>query len=468
MVVAVKRMQKHNLAFQKLRQRNLVWDVSLISAMVFLYRGYSTEINPLQLINGLEYSSSGSSWSRMSTSPPQVGMQEGSGVRVQYTHPSDGSFRDQLWFAGGYPTDRGRVLVFDLIAETWEVPPHQQLPWRLHHCLESMFYDESNCRIVLLGGIRLVDKIHAPNHAALTLDLCGEGDASWKQHDLDVGGIISCSAQTLLGKYWCYSGSREFVNERFKFFSFDLESLEIEQYETPKYETTHVSVLVDKERTLVYLAAGRGEGSVTIGKMMVFDVQQTTWSTVEIDIPFIPVENRGYIQLPNKKALLLGGQTTRAVNAVTDIILEFDFSTRAITLVDESPLPLFGEQIVNMNNGSYFIFSGAAGVGPKYSRSSWLYTPRLRNRRRPMPGIPTIVDATCGCIPVTLQLKYHLEKILETLKPNDPLYIPAAWCKEGLGPGNHDGTHALTILFNRNARLYQIRCEKLNSCLLRP
>eukprot|EP00889_Picochlorum_renovo_P006137 jgi/Picre1/33167/NNA_008492.t1 len=426
-----------------------------------------TEFDPLKLISGLEYSSSGSSWTRVLTLP-EVGMQEGSGVRVRYNHPSDGSPRDQLWFAGGYPTDTGRVLVFDLISQTWEIPPHQQLPWSLHHCLQSMFYDEKNCRIVLLGGIRLQDGTHSPNNAALTLNMCGETDASWEQHDLNVGGIISCSVQTLLGKYWCYSGSNEYVSERFKFFSFDLESLDIEQYQSPKYETTHVSILVDEEHQLVYMSGGRDEGKNTVAKILSFDVQKKVWNAEEIDIPFVEVEDRGCIQLPNRKALLLGGQSTGERNVVTDIILEFDLSTRAIRLVDESPLPLFGEQIVNMKNGSYFIFSGASGVGPKYSRSSWLYSPKLSNMQRPMPGVPKVVDATCGCIPVTLQLNNHLENIVNRVSTKAPLYIPAAWCKEGLGPGNHDGAHALTILYHRDGKFYRSQCESYNSCLLRP
>jgi hypothetical protein len=392
-------------------------------------------------------------------------MQEGSGVRVKYKKYSDRVVRDEIWFAGGYPTDEGRVLVFDVETHEWRLPPEQRLHWPLHHCLNSMFYDEKNCRIVLLGGIKIVNGEHAPNHAALTLNLCDSGVPQWIEKPLQVGGIISCSRITLQGKYWCYSGSNEYVDEDFKFFSFDLESLAIEFFPSPKYESTHVSILIYEEQSIIYLSGGRDKDNNSIGKIVSFDLRSKSWTSEDIGIPFIPVEDRGYIQLPGRRALLFGGQSTGTRNVVTDIILEFDFRTKEISLFGESPLPLFGEEIVDMKNGSYFVFSGSSGVGPKYSRSSWMYNPqKSRMRRYSTPGQPIIVDATCGGTPVTLALQIHVREILE--KHSRPVYIPAQWCKSGLGPGNHVVLDVLTITFQRDGTLHRVQCEGINSCLL--
>lgn len=418
------------------------------------------------MIRGFEYFSDGS-WSRISSLPP-VGMQEGSGVRVHYKDPSSGSPRNEIWFAGGYPTDTGRVIVFDLDTYSWRIPPKQQLKWPMHHCLRSMFFDEKRCTIVILGGIKINNGIHQPNNAAITLNLCENSDVTWEEHNLPVGGIISCSVQTLLGRYWCYSGSNEYVNEEFKFFSFDLESLTVEMHESPKYGTTHVSILVDEERQLVYLTGGRDEGKNTVNKLLCFDVRAKSWSAEEIDIPFIGVEDRGYVQLSNKKALLFGGQSTGTINVVTDIILEFDFQSKTFSLVDESPLPLFGEQLVDMKNGSYFVFSGSSGVGPKYSRSAWMYHPQVVQTHVTKLGVPKVIDATCGSIPVTLALQTHLDSIVDRNKMNEPIYIPAAWCSEGIGPGNNNWEKLLTITFLRDNKAYRTQCEDTNACLLRP
>lgn len=420
----------------------------------------------LHTIRGMERYTDGATWTRMSSLAP-VGMQEGSGVRVKYTKYSERLPRDEIWFAGGYPTDEGRVLIFDVETHEWRLPPEQRLHWPLHHCLHSIFYDEKNCRVVLLGGIKIVNGQHAPNHAALTFNLCDSGVPQWTEKPLQVGGIISCSTITLQGKYWCYSGSNEYVEEEFKFFSFDLESLTVEFFPSPKYESTHVSILIDEEQNIVYLSGGRDRETNAIGKLVSFDLRSKSWTSEEIDIPFIPVDDRGYIQLPGRRALLFGGQATGTRNVVTDIILEFDFRTKEISVVGESPLPLFGEEIVDMKNGSYFVFSGSSGVGPKYSRSSWMYNPqKLRTKISSTPGQPTIVDATCGSTPVTLALQIHVREILE--KHSSPVYIPARWCTSGLGPGNHAVLNVLTITFQRDGTLHRVQCEDINSCLLSP
>lgn len=426
---------------------------------------HNTLYDYLQSTQGLEGYSSGGSWTKVHSLAP-VGMQEGSGVRAVYTRHADGSRRDEIWFAGGYPTDKGRVLVFDVETHQWRLPPEPQFPWPLHHCIHSMFYDKKNCRIVLLGGIRIDDGQHVANHAALTLNLCDAGVPRWLDTPLQVGGIISCSTIQLQGKYWCYAGSKEYIEETFKFFSFDLESLTIEQFPGPRLESTHVSILIDEKDETVYLSGGRDKDHNSIGKIFSFDLKTKSWSPEEIDIPFINVEDRGYIQLPDRRALLFGGQAT-GKNIVTDIILEFDFKTKEITLVDESPLPLFGEELVDMKNGSYFVFSGASGLGPKFSRSSWLYNPKKTQREIEASGQPVIIDATCGSAPVTLALQQHLEKMLVGFN-NKPIHIPAHWCKDGLGPGNHDIVQILTITFLRDGKVRRVQCEDYNSCLLRP
>jgi len=416
-------------------------------------------------MHGIESFTSGGNWMQLSSVAP-VGMQEGSGVRVQYVR--DGSPHDEIWFAGGYPTDKGRVLVFDAETHEWTLPPEKQLLWPLHHCLNSMIYDEKNCRIVLLGGIRIFNGQQQANHAVLTLDLCDSGGTTWEEHPLEVGGIISCSSIPLEGKYWCYSGSNEYVEESFKFFSFDLESLSIEFFPGPKYESTHVSILVDEMKGIIYLSGGRDKHHYPVGKIVSFDLKTKSWTREEIAIPFVQVEDRGYIQLPGRKALLLGGQSTGDMRVVTDIILEFDFDTRAITLVDESPMPLFGEQLVDMKNGSYFVFSGASGTGPKYSRSAWMYHPgKKKVAKITSLGEPTIIDGTCGSTPVTMALKMHLQEIMKVINHSDPIYVRASWCKDGLGPGNHDILHVLTITFLRDGVLRRVQCEDYNACLLR-
>jgi len=447
--------------------------LGLLAAWIFSPARMSVKSNSdiideyLQSTQGLEGYTVGGPWAKVHSLAP-VGMQEGSGVRAVYTSESDGSLRDELWFAGGYPTDLGRVLVFNMETHQWRMPPEQQLPWPLHHCLQSMFYDESNCRIILLGGFRFENGRHAANHAALTLNLCTPGISTWEETPLDVGGIISCSTVQLHGKYWCYSGSNEYMEERFKFFSFDSESLAVEFFPSPKYQSTHVSILIDQEDDVVYLTGGRDEDKSTISKILSFDVRTKSWNPEEIEFPFIAVEDRGYIQIPDRKALLLGGQATKE-NVVTDIILEFDFKSRELNLVDESPLPLFGEQLVNLKNGSWFVFSGSTGVGPKYSRSAWLYNPEKRSTKGNIQasGQPIIIDATCGSVPVTLALQGHMRKMLEPMNTG-PIHIPAQWCKEGIGPGNLEVLQILTITFFRDGKVRRVHCEDFNACLLRP
>lgn len=417
-------------------------------------------------------------WESMSA-PSPIGIQEGSGVRVRYTSAVDGKIRNEVWFGGGYPVHKGMVSVLDLDSETWRIPPGQQLPTALHHVLQSMFFHEESKSIIILGGLSTDGTRNLPNHGAYVLKLEQE-DPSWEWVELPgVGGIISCSTMQLDGKFWCYSGSSEYVSVEFKFFTFDLSSIAVSFHPGPIHGTTHVGLMVDDKNKLVYMSGGRKNHNSTINKLFTFDIESNQWLD-EIDFPYVPLESRMVIQTPGSRVgLYIGGQASEIGQRVTsDIILQFNFDTKEILWVDELPETLFGQALVDLWDGRYMLHGGGTNVGPTFTRATWIWRPDIDIIEQPIQPSSNllytgsslkIIDARCGSIVVTQALIQHVSNMSAYRAHMEPLIVPADWCESpGMSEGNPTVVQALSIDFFRDEMFHRIVCTQVNSCLLVP
>jgi hypothetical protein len=389
--------------------------------------------------------------------PPPVGFQEGSAIVIG----------QNIWWFGGFPIDKGYVSIYDLDTQQWRLGPF--FPWGLHHLFNAAFVTKTH--LVVLGGIIHEDGKHRRNDAALMRRI-GDETSPWQIKKLPVGGMISCTQFDVGGKRWCYTGDQQnFVEAPFRFFEIEVETLEIKQLSIPPINSTHVALLHDADRGVIYLATGRkkvDEDTDLLTKMFMFDLEKSEWLPKPLEIPYSDLEGRAALQLPGSDvALLLGGEAGALRGIVSDVVLQFHFDSRKFVWVEELPLQMFGFPTVLLPNGKVMLAGGAAGVGPKFMRMAWEWDPQdLLTTKQYRPSYKgeglQVTYAHCGTIVVTRELQHKVAGGNTT--------IPAEWCheEEATGPGSVVLPNVLTIYFLRDGKTHSITCDGNNSCKLGP
>jgi hypothetical protein len=463
-----KQLQNQNVQRAKVRKSFFFFFAAIISTFVFVRLSRQKpdcgdKLHPDHMflpIQGTQLplaSLTSHSWTPLP--PPPMGFQEGGGILIK---TDDG--RREIWFLGGYPTDRGYVVIYNVDTQQWRWGPF--LPWGLHHVFNAIFLSKTH--LIVLGGIIHGDGKHRGNDAALIRPI-GDETGPWQEIELPVGGIIACTPFDVGGKRWCYTGDQTYIDAPFRFFEIEIETLEIKQLPIPPIDTTHVALLHDVDRGMIYMAAGRkvDEGKGTLSKMYMFDLEKSEWLPEVLDIPYSDVESRTAVQLPGSHvALLLGGQSVEQ-NFVSDVVLQFHFDTRKFVWVEELPLQMFGFPAILLPNGKVMLASGAAGVGPKFMRMAWEWdTQDFLTTKQDISSYTgegvQVTYAHCGTIVVTRELQ---QKVV-----GGNTTIPAKWCheEETAGPGNVHLPDVLTVYFLRDEKMHSITCDGLNSCKLGP
>lgn len=392
--------------------------------------------------------------------PPPVGFQEGSGILVE-----TGDGQRDAWFFGGYPIDKGYVIIYNIETQQWRLGPF--FPWGLHHVFNAAFVTKTH--LVVLGGIIYEDGKHRGNDAAL-LRRIGDETSAWQEKELPVGGVISCTSFDVGGKRWCYTGEQGgYCDVPFRFFEIEVETLRIKQLPIPPINNTHTTLLHDAQRGTIYMAAGRKtiDAKSTLSQMYMFDIQKSQWIPEVLDIPYSAIDTRSPVQIEGSDvALLLGGQNLQQ-RIISDTILQFHFDTRQFVWVDELPLQLMGFPSILLPNGKVMLASGGTGVGPKFTRLAWEWDPRDLLSTKQYTSSYTgegleVVHAHCGSIVVTRELQQKVAGGNTT--------IPAKWCheEEATGPGNVAIVEALTVHFLRDGKMHSLTCDGTNSCKLGP
>ncbi|KAM3568789.1 hypothetical protein VYU27_009097 [Nannochloropsis oceanica] len=64
----------------------------------------------------------------------------------------DGQQEEEIWFAGGYPIDEGRIHIYDLKRGLWNRRSAPSLPWGLHHVFNGMFFCAKRSEATSLSG----------------------------------------------------------------------------------------------------------------------------------------------------------------------------------------------------------------------------------------------------------------------------------------------------------------------------
>lgn len=409
--------------------------------------------------------------------PPPIGFQEGSGLAMTHIG-QDGQQEEEIWFAGGFPIDEGRIHIYDLKRGQWNRRSAPSLPWGLHHVFNGMFFCAKRSEVIILGGIRYDNKTHTPNNAALVLSLL-KGNKSewgpWSVVDLPVGGIIQCTSLDVDGVHWCYTGSNEFVKTPFRFFQFDPCTLSVLKWlPIPRVNTTHATLLLDEKHQLIHFLPGRPADTHAINKVFFFDLRMNIWLPEEVHIPYVPLDTRTPLQVRGKNvALLLGGQSAGAAQYVSDVVLQYHMDARKFQYVSDMPLGMFGSALVSVAADKYFVYGGSSGIGPKFLRLAWEvnFHDYLEGELR--VGLTgeslSLVKASCGSIVVTTALQEAVKRIHRTANET-LLSIPAKWCstKDAVGAGGPQVPEVLTIDFLRDGFPHEVACEKRNSCLLTP
>ncbi|KAI9026146.1 hypothetical protein DFJ74DRAFT_663327 [Hyaloraphidium curvatum] len=370
----------------------------------------------------------------------------------------------ELWVAGGYPCAHGTPFetenVWKYSPESRSWSPGPKLPgFHAHHAFSTL--QETKHGLVFFGGVRQhFDKDKDGNRRLINdtggLLVIPPGATTWEQRPppggVDIGGMAHCTSMRHGPnrlQYCLFGCGGDYLNDTFRFYSFDPNALTFDALPVPPMPTTHAPLLLDAPRERVIIISGRPDRTkdrTARTEVMAYEIRNRRWTPLGNIPDWVYVcEGRGYVQIDDGSAggkptaFLFGGQN----NAATEFTVR-DLSYR-VTIEDDGslkwepwtrlPFASFGQAVVAARppvggnedmSGGMLVLGGSVSVGAHCTSASFVYdgspdpavqasAPRLLARAGTPPRV---VAAFLGPHLVTAKLQSLLESGVDRIHMN--------------------------------------------------